>query len=540
MRVSLVNLNLIAQDAIGQCLLHQQRYFLRRGDEVRIYTQHPPQGIPAEVIPYVQVVNPIDLVAQRDDYFHTSDLYVYHYPGRYELLETLKDLERGAVILHFHNVTPPTLWGVSSGRDDLARSYTGVSKLAPYADLIVTDSPFNAEDLARDHGCARESVRVLPLAVPLDAFHPGPADPALLRAYGLEGKRVILFVGRLAGNKRVDLLLEALPQVQATVPNARLLVVGDDRSNPAFVEVVQEIRRRALDLGVEGDVVFAGRVDDLPPHYRLADVYASASLHEGFGVPLIEAMASGVPLVVSNATAHPWVVGEAGLLCEPENVAEMAAQITRVLTDDALHGELAQRGLARARDFSLEQFNAGWSQIVQEATTWLAARPYRPPVHPLALGQGGAGDSADVPLADELALLTDAAREIVQPYVVRSDAPLVGPLIAWTRRNLTSHLREPYLDPTLRRQERFNWLVVQTLRQISRVLTRPQTTSEGLEGRVAQLETQLDAVLDYLAAQVEQMQQIDDPAARTAALVDLAAQIDRLRQARLASGPEAT
>lgn len=536
MRVSLINLNFIAQDAIGQCLLHQWRFFRRRGDEVRIYTQHLPEGIPDDVRPDVQVVSAADLLAQRDAYFRTADLYVYHYPGRYDLLETMKGLDRGAVIFYYHNVTPPALWGAHVGADDLARGQAGVSKLARYADLVVTVSPFNAAELARDHGCAPESIRVLPLAVPLDAFHPGPADPKLLHAHGLEGKRVILFVGRVAGNKRVDLLVEALPLVQHSVPNARLLVVGDHSSNPAFAEVTSAIRRRAAELGVANDVVWAGRVDDLPPYYRLADVYASASLHEGFGVPLIEAMASGVPLAVSNATAHPWVVGDAGLLCAPEDAADLAAQIARVLGDDALRGDLVRGGLARARDFSLEQFNVGWAKIVDEATLWLAEHPYRPAVIATAPGRTGKARTSaahDLPLADEVEQLAQSADAVLRPYVVRSSAPLVGPLIAWVRRNLTSHLREPYLDPTLQRQERFNWQVVQTLRQVNRLLHRAQPEAEtaaDTEARMAQLEQRLDAVLGYLAAQVDAARQMDDPARRAAALDALAAQIDRLRR----------
>src|SRR5690606_38663754 len=143
-----------------------------------------------------------------------------------------------------------------------------------------------------------------------------------------------------------------------------------------------------------------------------------------------------------------------------------------------------QRGLARARDFSLELFNAGWATIVDEATAWLGERPYRR-LMPAAPGRGRASqgrvsDEYDLPLADEIDLLAQTAGDIIRPYVVRSNAPVVGPLIAWTRRNLTSHLREPYLDPTLRRQEGFNWLVVQTLRQINRLLNHAQPAADDL------------------------------------------------------------
>jgi len=535
MRVSLVNLNLIGQDAVGQTLLHQLRFHRRRGDEVAIYTQHAAEGIPAGVEDAVRVVDPVNLMAGRDAYFATSDLYVYHYPGRYDLLDTLKGLDRGAVVFYFHNVTPPDLWGSRTGVDDLVAGLAAVRHLAPYADLIVTPSPFNAEQLVNDHGCAADRIRVLPLPVPLDAFHPGPADLELVKRWKLAGKRVILFVGRVAGNKRVDLLVTALAQVREQVPNAVLLVVGDYTGNPAFDEVVTGIRRTAAELGVGDRVIFTGRVDEVAPYFRLADVYASASLHEGFGVPLIEAMASGMPVVAGDAAAHPWVMGEAGLLAAAGDAADLAAKITAILTDDALTGDLVQRGLARAQEFSLEAYTAGWTAIVDEVADWLAdrrggARPRLLPPPPTP-GGGGSRDLPALPpeltLAHEVDQLQKAAKSVIQPYQVRSGAPLVGPLIAWLRRNLTSHLREPYLDPTLRRQDRFNWLVVQTMRQVAQ--TWPTATATDVTARLATLEGRLDATLALIATQLAQVDALPPGDARDAALADLRRRVDTLR-----------
>ena len=88
----------------------------------------------------------------------------------------------------------------------------------------------------------------------------------------------------------IDLLVEALAIVRQSVLNAVLLLVGDDASNPAIIETVTKAKARAQELGVTFHVIFTGVVDDQAPCYRLADVYATASLHEGFGVPLIEAV----------------------------------------------------------------------------------------------------------------------------------------------------------------------------------------------------------------------------------------------------------
>ena len=102
-------------------------------------------------------------------------------------------------------------------------------------------------------------------------------------------------------------------------------------------------------------------------------------------------------------------------------------------------------------------------------------------------------------------------------------------MIVWLRRNLTSHLREPYLDPTLRRQERFNWLVVQTMRQINRLLESPITRQRELDQRVTQLEVQMESMLEFLDEQLGAIQGAA-PAERDAALATLHQKIAELRR----------
>jgi glycosyltransferase involved in cell wall biosynthesis len=377
--VSIVNLELGSRDAIGACVLNQIRFFRGQSDEVRVYVMNLAPELPEDIATLTQIVTLADLIAPRDGHFARSDLYVYHYPMRYPLIESIKGLSEGIVVFYYHNVTPPELWGSKVDRAMLIAGQEGVGELTPYADLLVTPSPFNAKQLVEEYGCERARIRVLPLAVPLSQFSPGPGNQALLQRYGLEGQVVILFVGRMAGNKRVDLLVEALPLIQQKVPNTVLMLVGDGQSSTVLRDVVVRAQERAIELGVADDVIFTGKVDNLPAYYRLADVYATASLHEGFGVPLIEAMASGVPVVASGATAHPWVVGEAGLLAEPGDATDLANKIVQVLTDGSLRKELVRRGLARVRGFSLERYESRWAEIVAEALTWLPNQPYPRP-----------------------------------------------------------------------------------------------------------------------------------------------------------------
>ena len=124
----------------------------------------------------------------------------------------------------------------------------GVS-LVHYADLAVADSPFSAEQLVEQYGFDRTRVRVLPLAVSLDRFAPGPKDADLIHRLSLEGRRVLLFTGRMAGNKRVDLLVEALALVKASIPEAKLLLVGDCDSSDAYRQITRKAQASSCRTG---------------------------------------------------------------------------------------------------------------------------------------------------------------------------------------------------------------------------------------------------------------------------------------------------
>jgi len=149
----------------------------------------------------------------------------------------------------------------------------------------------------------------------------------------------------------------------ALVPGAELVVGGGLGGREAFLE------REAERLSLAGRVRFTGRLpdDELVELYRGAAVYVDASLYEGFGYQVLEAMACGAPVVASTATSIPEVVGDAGLLADPRSPTAIAEQVTRILEDDALAADLRGRGLARASDFSWERTADGLAAAVEEA-----------------------------------------------------------------------------------------------------------------------------------------------------------------------------
>jgi phosphatidylinositol alpha-1,6-mannosyltransferase len=174
------------------------------------------------------------------------------------------------------------------------------------------------------------SVKVLPNTVD-PRFHPEPMLTRLSDQYDLSGKKVLLTVSRLASSERYkghDRVIRALPRVLAQHPDAVYLVVGDgdDRSR---LETI------ATKAGVSEQVHFTGLIeaDDLPDHYRLADVFVMPSTGEGFGIAFLEAMASGVPVIGGNrdGSVDPLADGELGIAIDPDNEDQLVAAICTAL-----------------------------------------------------------------------------------------------------------------------------------------------------------------------------------------------------------------
>jgi glycosyltransferase involved in cell wall biosynthesis len=162
----------------------------------------------------------------------------------------------------------------------------------------------------------------------------------------------ILFVGRVAPNKKQSDLIEAFYYYKKHFnKRSRLFIVGADHGN--FVKYSDQLKDYCRHLKLK-DVIFTGMVSDseLAAYYELADVYVSMSEHEGFGVPLAEAMCHKVPVIAFDCCAVGETVGDAGVLLKDKDPVFVAAMIDRVCRDDALRGELIAKGIERIRAFS--------------------------------------------------------------------------------------------------------------------------------------------------------------------------------------------
>jgi glycosyltransferase involved in cell wall biosynthesis len=223
---------------------------------------------------------------------------------------------------------------------------TFVPRVARRADRVIALSQHGADDVVAYLGVRPELVDVIPLGADLEP-RARPAEEAELRArLDLGPGPLVLAVAANRPNKNPARLIEAMPDVERAVPGAVLVMAGAPGSQDA------ELRALVERLGVTAR--FPGHVDDsdLEGLYAAAGCLALPSLHEGFGLPILEAMSRGLPVVCADTSVLPEVAGDAAAYFDPRDPRDIARALAEVLSDHALAARLAAAGRERARGFS--------------------------------------------------------------------------------------------------------------------------------------------------------------------------------------------
>jgi len=270
-------------------------------------------------------------------------------------------------LVNYHNITPANLlapwepnvgYEVSLGRTQLAR-------LAADSGLAVADSAYNETELV-DAGYTDTAVVPLLIDMTSAGADPDPDLAARLADGKSDGHPDLLFVGKVSPHKAPHDLVKMVAVYRRLYhPGARLWLVGSplgDKYGPALAGFVH-------DLGLDDAVTVTGSVSaaELEAYYRAADVFVCASDHEGFCVPLVEAMGHGVPVVANGVTAIPETVDDAGLVLPDKNPLRFAAAVHRVVTDGDLRRRLSAAAVRRVDAFSVDRSTDRFVQLVRNA-----------------------------------------------------------------------------------------------------------------------------------------------------------------------------
>jgi len=224
------------------------------------------------------------------------------------------------------------------------------------ADQIIVPSESTRKDLISMYGCDGKKIKVIYHGYNSDLYRKIDDETKIglvKKKYGLgENEDYLFFVGRLEERKNILGMIKAFYKVKSqTNFDYKLVIAGKPGVGYG------EMQKLVKDLMIENDVKFLGYVqeEDLPFLLSGADIFLFPTFYEGFGIPILEAMASGVPVITSKTSSCPEVAGEAAILVNPDNIQEIAEGIVRILSDDRLRNTLVQQGFRQIKKFSWDK-----------------------------------------------------------------------------------------------------------------------------------------------------------------------------------------
>lgn len=336
-------------DAISSEALILQDFLRRLGYESNIYSQHFQEQDGA-------------LVRHFRTYHRSKNaILIYHHSFYSDFLNDIRQYPARKILIH-HNTTPPEFVDRYNRAiaEQLTVTRTRLKSLAHHFEVALADSRFNARDL-REMGFGH--VEVMPVALDFDNWERLP-DAAHLNFLD-DGRKNILFVGRVFPNKKHQDLIKTYYFLKRIVPASRFIMVGT--FHPGVRGYTAELFNLTRELGLENDILFTGMVSqsEIQTYYRKADVFLSMSEHEGFFVPLVECMYFGVPIIAYASSVIPETLGDCGILFSKKDYPRIAEMIAGVLEQPRLHRNLVEQQKTRLPAFELSRTFAAFSRALQ-------------------------------------------------------------------------------------------------------------------------------------------------------------------------------
>jgi len=340
MKIAIATPVLIDGDAVSNDVVGMSAALRKAGYDVQIFVHQ-------SLAPGVEV-RPIDKV---QEFLRPEDFFIYHFSVGWNQGFDLTAALRCRKIIKYHNVTPPEYFqGVNDDYAAVCRAGRNMlpTMAAITADLFLSDSEYNMAELLHA-GAPRLRNFVVPPFHHIDRLLEADADLSTL-AQVRDGHTNVLMVGRLAPNKGHVALVEAFARYHYDYNRAsRLIIVG--KEDPRLSTYVHAIHEAIGRLKLRGKVLFTGGVSEeqLKAYFLAAHVFSIASEHEGFCVPVVEAMAHHVPVVAYASTALTKTLGAAGIVWEQRDPDLLAASINEIATNSDTATGLGDAGWERYR-----------------------------------------------------------------------------------------------------------------------------------------------------------------------------------------------
>lgn len=280
--------------------------------------------------------------------FQKDDIVILHLASGNDMNEWFKRCHCHKIVC-YHNITPPSFFELYSP-ESMGICQTGIEQMKSMCrvpEYCIAVSQFNKEDLIRS-GYQME-IDVVPILIPFEDYDKEP-EQKILDQYQ-DGLTNILFTGRIVPNKKQEDVILAFYYYQKYYnPDSRLFLVGSYKGMEIYYNRLKEYTAQ---LGVK-NVVFTGhiRFSEILAYYHLADAFLCMSEHEGFCIPLVEAMHFGIPVVACGYGAIGETLGEGGILLKEKDALLAAGCVNKVVTDKSLKEQIIRKQKQRLQDFS--------------------------------------------------------------------------------------------------------------------------------------------------------------------------------------------
>jgi len=341
-------------DAIGNDVIAKKHVIEDMGIETEIYAS----GVASKITePGVFLLD--DMPEVKED-----DIVIYHMGNGSPVNHMVTELNCRRIMV-YHNITPYEFFGIDNiaasencrrGLEDMRNHMKGKF------DAYIADSYFNKSNMT-DMGYKESQIEVIPVIVPFDDYKQEP-DEAMVKRFS-DGYTNIIFVGRIAPNKKQEDIIRAFAYYKENVNRkSRLILVGSHDANGMYYP---DLTAYAEELGTE-DIIFPGHISfaEILAIYRTAHVFLCMSEHEGFCVPLLEAMTFDVPVIAYDACAVPETIGGAGVVVDDKDPVFLSKVIDRVAKDTEMRSMITEAQRKRLEDFRYDRIKDKFQAFLRD------------------------------------------------------------------------------------------------------------------------------------------------------------------------------